>query len=91
MNTSRILSSLIEGSNGRFVTVTFQKKDGSIRVINGRLGVTKGLKGGKSSVNPDQYITIYDMQAQGYRNINRDTILQVQTDGVVALNAQRKG
>jgi hypothetical protein len=35
-------------TNGKIVTVTFTKKDGSIRIMNCRLGVTKHLKGGSS-------------------------------------------
>lgn len=30
---------------GKFFTVTFIKKDGTIRKMNARLGVTKGLTG----------------------------------------------
>lgn len=64
-------------SNGKFLTVTFKKKDGSIRVMNCRLGVTKHLKGGASTLNPEKYITVYDMQSKGYRAIAKDAILSI--------------
>lgn len=64
-------------SNGKFLTVTFKKKDGSIRVMNCRLGVTKHLKGGVSTLNPEKYITVYDMQSKGYRAIAKDAILSI--------------
>jgi|TARA_R110000868_G_scaffold207866_1_gene456905 hypothetical protein len=75
------LQNLIEQSNGKFVSVTFTKKDGSTRVLVGRLGVTKGLKGGKSTLDPEKFITIFDVQADGYRAINRETIQSVRIDG----------
>lgn len=77
MNTkSRALAERIEQSTG-FVTVTFVKQNGELRTMNCRVGVTKHLKGGKSCVNVEKYVTVYDMQSQGYRTINRDTIVDV--------------
>ena len=67
----------ILNSKGKIFSVTFRKKDGSTRVMNARLGVTKHLKGGESNLNPNQYITVYDMQNKGYRAINRATIIDV--------------
>jgi len=64
-------------TNGKIVTVTFTKKDGSIRVMNCRLGVTKHLKGGASTLDPTKYITVYDLQSQGYRAIAKDQILAI--------------
>lgn len=76
------LEEVIEQSNGKILTVTFIKKDGTERVLNGRLGVTSHLKGGNSTVDHQRYINIFDMQAGGYRNINRDTIKSVRVGGV---------
>ena len=67
----------ILNSNGKIFTVTFIKKDGTIRELNGRLGVIKHLKGGSSTLNPEEYITVYDLKAEGYRAINKATILDV--------------
>jgi hypothetical protein len=64
-------------TNGKIVTVTFTKKDGSILVMNCRLGVTKHLKGGVSTLDPTKYITVYDLQSQGYRAIAKDQILAI--------------
>lgn len=75
------LGKIIEESNGRFLSVTFIKKDGTERKLVGRLGVKKHLKGGKSSVDHEQYISIYDTQAEGYRCVNRDTIKEVNLGG----------
>jgi len=75
-----MLDELLLSSVGRFVTVEFYKKDGSLRTLNGRLGVTKHLKGGVSTLDPDKYITIYDLVNKGYRAVNRSTIRSVTVD-----------
>ena len=72
-----MLDDLILQSAGRFVTVVFEKKNGELRTLTGRLGVTKHLKGGTSTLNPDAYITIYDVVNKGYRAVNRATIRSV--------------
>ncbi len=82
---SKVLAGIIEQSNGRFVSVSFVKKDGTVRNLVGRLGVTSHLKGGKKTVPEDKYITIFDTQKGAYRSINRDTILSVRSAGVEAV------
>ena len=47
------------------------------------LGVTKHLKGGISTLNPDLYVTIYDVQNNGYRAVNRSTIQSVTCEGII--------
>lgn len=76
------MDTLILQSEGRFVTVEFIKKDGSTRVLTGRLGVKKHLKGGVSTLNPDEYITLFDVQKSAYRAVNRATIKRVTIDGL---------
>lgn len=76
----------ILNSNGKFVSVTFTKKDGTTRILNGRLGVNKHMKGGKSTLNPDEYITIYDVVNKGYRAVNRNTIKMVVCEGHTVIN-----
>lgn len=75
------LDQIIENSEGKIFGVTFTKKDGTTRVMLCRLGVTKHLKGGKSTLDPTKYITVFDMKNQGYRAINRDTIQSVRIAG----------
>lgn len=73
---SRALAKRLEESNG-FVTVTFLKKDGTIRKMNCRMGVTKHLKGGESTLDADKYVTVFDVAKGAYRAVNRETILEV--------------
>ena len=77
------LDHVLLASEGKFVRVTFTKKDGSQRVLNGRLGVKKHLKGGVSTLDPEKFVTIYDIQNKGYRAVNRETIQEVAIEGVI--------
>ena len=74
---SEALATKILNSSGKFFTVLFVKKDGTLRELNGRLGVIKHLKGGTSTLNPDKFITVYDLKSEGYRAIDKTTILEV--------------
>lgn len=64
-------------SNGRIFTVTFIKKDGTVRVLNGRLGVEKHLKGGECTLDKDKFIIVYDLKAEGYRAVDKESIIDV--------------
>lgn len=85
---SKELASIVAASNGRFVSVTFIKKDGTERSMLCRLGVTKHLKGGESKLNADQYLTVFDVQKEAYRAINKETILSVKLAGTTYVQEQ---
>ena len=68
---------IIAGFKGRIFTVTFTKKDGTIRKMNCRMGVTKYLKGGKCTLDKNKYIIVFDMQNNAYRAVNKETILDI--------------
>lgn len=61
---------------GKFFSCEFLKKDGSVREMNCRAGVTVHLKGGEKTLTPN-YLCVYDVQAKGYRSINPDTVIKV--------------
>tara|TARA_Y100000401_G_scaffold108354_1_gene103548 strand:+ start:1848 stop:2141 length:294 start_codon:yes stop_codon:yes gene_type:complete len=77
------LESLIRNSKGKFFSCLFLKKDGTIRAMNCRLGVKKGIKGtGKPIDNQsNSYVTVYDMVNKGYRVINLDTLAVIEMEG----------
>lgn len=77
---SRSLAAAIANSNGKFLTVRFTKKDGTTRTMNCRTGVTKDLRGGKSTLDADKFVTVYDMTKKGYRAIDRDSIISLAMD-----------
>lgn len=79
-----ILRSIIESSKGRFMTVSFTKKDGTPRKMNCRMGVTKHLKGGASTTaHKDNLVTVFDIEKNAYRSINLDTVTSISTGGTV--------
>ena len=72
---------LINNTNGKIFTVTFLNKDNKERTINGRLKVTKNLKGNKNKAADLGYITMFSMKDKGYRNVNKQTLISLKTAG----------
>ena len=72
---------LIHVTNGKIFSSTFIKKDGSHRLLTGRLKVTKGLKENAKPrpYDPNKYnlICVYDMMAEGYSMLNINTITKL--------------
>lgn len=60
---------LIKSTKGRFFTVTFVKKNGEQRTINGNVKA--------NAANTLGYINVYSPSIKGYRNINTQTIKAV--------------
>ena len=80
--TTNDVPKLIRGTAGKIFTVTFIKKDGSLRKMTARIGVKKNLVGGtNTTAHISKYITVYDMVKYGYRNINTDTVQHLQIQG----------
>jgi hypothetical protein len=69
---------LIHITNGKIFSSTFIKKDGTHRLLTGRLKVTKGLKKNAKQrpYDPSKYnlVCVYDMKEEGYRMININTL-----------------
>jgi hypothetical protein len=61
---------------GKIFTVKFTKKDGSIRTLNGRLGVKRHLRGGKIRYNASEKnnVIVYDLKNKGYRTLNLSSL-----------------
>tara|TARA_R100000541_G_scaffold24676_1_gene34324 strand:+ start:829 stop:1110 length:282 start_codon:yes stop_codon:yes gene_type:complete len=72
---------LINNTNGKIFSSVFTKKCGSIRLMTGRLKVTKHLKENAKPrpYDPDKYnlICLFDMINKGYRMINIETLKQI--------------
>ena len=72
---------LIHVTNGKIFSSTFVKKDGSHRLLTGRLKVTKGLKENAKPrpYDPSKYnlVCVYDMMAEGYRMLNINTLTKL--------------
>ena len=50
-----------------FFTVRFQTRDGNWRVLTGRLGVKKHLRGGERTASND-VVVVWDCAKRGYRS-----------------------
>jgi hypothetical protein len=73
---SRSKASTMKKIDGDF-QVTFLKKDGAVRKMNARMMGDIPLKGGKSTLNPEQYTTVFDTDKREYRAVNNDTIIEL--------------
>jgi len=87
------IATIIKSQDGKAVTVHFHRrtedkktgaKVGDLRILNGRLGVKKHLKGGELKYVPADYdlLTIFDMQKKDYRCIPLDAVIKVVADGI---------
>ncbi len=70
---------LIRSTNGQIFTASFIKKDGSIRSMNCRFGVTKGVKGVGLKFEPYSYglLPVYDMRINEFRMLNIGTLREL--------------
>lgn len=72
---------LIHNTNGKIFSSVFTKKDGTIRLMTGRLKVTKHLTENAKPrpYDPNKYnlICLFDMINKGYRMLNINTLKQI--------------
>lgn len=70
---------------GKFFTVEFTKKDGTLRKMNARLGVTKHLKGGTKGYDDaaHNFLTVFDLGKKAYRTVAIDRIEKLCYNGKV--------
>jgi hypothetical protein len=66
-------------NEGKVFSVTFVKKDGSVRKMVARLGVRSYLTGGKPKYNADDrgMVVVFSMDDLGYRTITLDRVLRL--------------
>ena len=76
------VESIIKNTNGKIFSAKFVKKNVDIRDITCRLETETGKKG--TGVSPEKldnpYICVYDMQKEGYRLINLQTIRSIKAE-----------
>jgi hypothetical protein len=86
-NKLKITEAIAIIKSNKFFSASFIKKDGEVRYIYGRSGVTKGLKTDAKprAYNPSDlgYATIWDMRKKEYRLINLQTLVRVNCKEVV--------
>jgi len=69
--------------NGNIFSAVFIKKNGERREMVCRLGVKKHLKGGQLAYDAKgrNLLPVFDMQKEGYRMINVNTLVQLKING----------
>jgi hypothetical protein len=85
MNTKQeVIAQLIERTNGKFFTVKFIKKDGTLRQMTCRTGVSKGVTGKGLSFEPKEkdLRVVWAMDAEGYRMINLENVSEIKFNGI---------
>ena len=88
MNHANLIKQFIRSNGSRFLTVTFIKKDGTERTINGHIRHVKGHDGVNPVSHIDKYLTIVlskpDANGQvQFRNVNCETIKRLACNGKV--------
>ena len=80
--TKQAAKTMIFKQGGKFFSVAFVKKDGTVRNMTCRREVKKYLKGGQLAYDPAAHnlITVYDMN-NGYRVIPVDRLLSLTVAG----------
>ena len=83
INRSDILN-LLKDNRSEIFSVVFLKKNGELRPMTCRFGVKKHLKGGNLAFNPLErnLLVVFDMQKEGYRMINLETLMLITMKGV---------
>ena len=85
MESTQQIANLIKGTKGKFFSVEFIKKDGSLRRMTARLGVRKGITGKGLAFNPAErdLMVVWATDRKNYRMINLKTITLLKANGIV--------
>ncbi len=67
----------------RIFSVTFVKRDGSVRKMNARIGVHFALRGGKKTTDDATHQTVWDNHTMEYRCFPKDRVLSLKVAGRV--------
>lgn len=80
-----MLNDIIKSTNGRFFSVQFIKKNGEVRDMVCRTGVTKFLKGSSKSGQDNNQVTVWDVVNKGYRTVTLDRVKKIKANGKEAI------
>jgi hypothetical protein len=80
-----LMNEIKETIGNKIFSVSFVKKDGTLREMVCRFGVTKHLKGGEMNHDPMElgHLVVFDMQKEDYRTINFNTIRKIKFENKV--------
>jgi len=80
----KTIRDIINASGNHICSVIFVKMDGTVRKMNFRRHVTKGVNGKGLKYNPSKVgnMVVYDMGADGFRTIKLDNVQSLKVNGV---------
>ena len=83
MKKVKTIRDIINASGGHICSVIFVKMDGTVRKMNFRRHVTKGVNGRGLKYNPSSVgnMVVYDMGADGFRTIKLDNVQSLKVNG----------
>lgn len=76
-----LVKTLIVANHDKFLGVTFTKKNGEKRRLNGRLHVHSKTGQAPTTAHIPEYLTIYDVKARGFRIVNLNTVESIRMKG----------
>lgn len=81
------LIELLKETGGIF-NVKFYKQDGTLRSINARFGVRKGVNGKGLRYDPYERnnIIVFSMNDNGFRTVKLDNVVSIKFNGYTLLN-----
>ena len=77
------LDNLIAETKGKFFSITFVKKDGSVRVINGKDKYQRLLKGGVNNVAVAGYVPFVNRNTETWASAHKDAVVTFRCGKVV--------
>lgn len=83
---SKAIAQAIRDNGAKFFAVTFIKKDGTERTLNGHVRKVEGHDGHNNTSHFEKYVTIVlnekdDKGREQFRNVNVETITQLNIGG----------
>ena len=89
MNTmsKKQVSEILADNQNNFISLTFIKKDGTKRTLNGRMNVKKGVKGNErgrissEALRRQGYVTI--KTSDGYKCFNVEQVISIKANGAL--------
>jgi len=77
------LDNLIAETKGKFFSITFVKKDGTTRVINGKDKYQRLLKGGVDTVRDAGYVPFVNRNTEKWASAHKDAVVTFRCGSLV--------
>jgi len=83
MTKVETVKQIIDASGSHISSVVFVKMDGTVRKMNFRRNVTKGVNGKGLKYNPSSVgnMVVYDMGVDGFRTLKLDNVQSLKVNG----------